>query len=95
LAPGVATKVIAATFGLTAFAVGIVAGLLAGNPPETILMRALLALVGGQIFGLIVGSIGERTVAEALAASEKYGKSEGAKPPAVGAPAAAGAEFSS
>ena len=74
MAPGVATKVIAASFGLTAFAVGIVAGLLAGNPAETILVRSLIAMVVAQIVGFIVGAIGERTINEALEASENKAK---------------------
>ena len=71
MAPGVATKVIAASCGLTAFTVGILAGLFADNPAETILLRALVALVAGQVVGLIVGAIGERTVGEAIKAYEK------------------------
>ena len=70
MAPGVATKVISASFGLTAFAVGIVAGMLAGNPAETILLRSLIAMVIAQAVGYIVGTIGERTINEGLAASE-------------------------
>jgi hypothetical protein len=71
LAPGVATKVIAASFGLTAFAVGIVAGMLAENAAETILLRALIAMVVGNAVGFIAGVIGERTINEALQAPEK------------------------
>ena len=74
MAPGVATKVIAASFGLTAFAVGIVAGLLAGNAAETILVRALIAMVLANAVGFLAGAIGERTINEALEASEKQAK---------------------
>jgi hypothetical protein len=83
LAPGVATKVIAATFGLTAFAVGIVAGMLAGNPAETILIRALVAMVVVQAVGFVVGSIGERTIAEALETSENKAKNLQSPSPAT------------
>jgi membrane protein DedA with SNARE-associated domain len=66
VAPGVATKVIAASCALTAFAVGVLSGLFAGNPAETILLRAIIALVVGNLLGFIIGTIGERTVAEAV-----------------------------
>jgi len=66
VSPGVATKVVGASCGLTAFAVCVAAGLLADNPVNTILTRALVGLVAGQIAGSIVGAIGERTIAEAL-----------------------------
>jgi putative Mn2+ efflux pump MntP len=70
LAPGVATKVIAASCALTAFSVGIMAGLFAGNPTDTILVRSLVAMAIGQVIGMVVGSIGERTVAEGIRAYE-------------------------
>src|SRR5882672_11151543 len=71
LAPGVATKVIGASCGLTAFAVGVLAGLFADNPPQTILLRAIVALFVGQVVGFIIGAIGERTVGEALSRYQK------------------------
>ena len=71
MSPGVATKVIAGCCALTAFAVGVVAGLIADNPVETILLRALGAMIVGQIVGTIVGAVGERTLAEAM---ERYKK---------------------
>jgi len=66
VSPGVATKVIGGCCALTAFAASVTAGLFADNPAETILLRALGAMVIGQVVGTIVGAIGERTVAEAL-----------------------------
>ena len=71
MSPGVATKVIAASCACSAFAIGILAGLFAGNPTETILVRALIAMFVGNLIGMIVGSIGERTVLEAF---RKYQK---------------------
>jgi hypothetical protein len=47
------------------------AGLFAGNPADTILIRALIALVGGHVVGLVVGSIGERTIVEGIRTYEK------------------------
>lgn len=71
MAPGVATKVIAASCGLTAFAVAVVSGLLVGNEAQTVLIRALVALVVGQIVGMVVGAVGERTVAESIRGYQK------------------------
>jgi hypothetical protein len=56
---------------LTAFSVAIIAGLFAGNPADTILLRSLVAMVGGQVLGLIVGMICERVVTDAVGAYEK------------------------
>ncbi|MBP7744992.1 MAG: hypothetical protein KA383_02595 [Phycisphaerae bacterium] len=44
-----------AQIGLLAFAVAVVAGLYAGNPATVILMRALLALLGGVVIGQLAG----------------------------------------
>lgn len=66
MAPGVATKVIAASCALAAFAVALIAGLAADNPAYDILLRALFAMILGQIVGWIVGVIGERTINEAV-----------------------------
>lgn len=63
--PGVATKIIAAVIGLIAFVVAIIAGLAADNPADTILLRAIVALIVMQAVGFAMGSIGERTMVEA------------------------------
>lgn len=88
MAPGVATKVIAASCGLTAFAVAILSGLMVGNEAQTVLIRALVALVVGQVVGMVVGAIGERTVGEAMRAYQKAhpipdGKGQGSAPVAT------------
>ncbi len=51
---------------MTAFAVAIASGLFAGNPIDTILARAIGALVVGSLIGMVIGAIGERTVAEGI-----------------------------
>ena len=94
MAPGVATKVTAASFGLTAFAVGIVAGMLADNPADTILIRALIAMLIANGVGFIIGAIGERTINEALEASEKQAKNL-QSPTAARTASTPGAELSS
>ena len=83
MAPGVATKIIAASCALTAFAVGILSGLFAGNPADTILLRALLALIVGNLVGMFVGAIGERTIAEAVTTYQKNHPIPGIKPGAA------------
>ena len=71
MAPGIATKVISASCALTAFSVGIMAGLFTGNPAETILARSLVAMLVGYALGIVVGMIGERTVVEGIRQYEK------------------------
>lgn len=55
-----------AVCGLCAFAVAIVAGLSAGNPADTIMLRALVGLIAGQAVGLVCGAVAERTVGAAM-----------------------------
>lgn len=80
MAPGVPTKVIAAGCGLTAFAVGILAGLFAGNPAETILLRSLIAMVACQVVGMVIGMICERVITEATVVYEKTHPIGGQRP---------------
>lgn len=69
MAPGVAGRVIAASCGLSAFAVALIAGLAVDNPAEVILGRALVCMIGVQVLGMVIGAVSERTVREAV---EKY-----------------------
>lgn len=50
------SRYIAAIFGLTGFVVAAVAGLVAGNPSETVLMRAILAMFACYFCGLPLGA---------------------------------------
>lgn len=61
------TRLVAANFGLCAFAVAIVAGLAAGNPAERILAGALVAMIICHFLGLGLGAVAERIVADHLA----------------------------
>ncbi|MBL8761527.1 MAG: hypothetical protein JNL50_09515 [Phycisphaerae bacterium] len=61
-------RTIAACLGLTAFAVAVAAGLLTGNPAGVVLGRALLALVVGQMLGVVIGQVGTRVVEDQLRA---------------------------
>ena len=49
------TNVVSAGTGLCAFAVAVLAGVAVNNPADVILIRALVALVGGYFVGLFVG----------------------------------------
>ena len=53
---------IAGLFALAAFAVAIMAGLASGNPAQSVLMRALLAMVLCYPVGLAVGLIAQQLV---------------------------------
>lgn len=50
------SKYIAAIFGLTGFVVASVAGLVAGNPSETVLMRAIIAMFACYLCGIPLGA---------------------------------------
>jgi len=50
-------RVIAACFATCAFSVAIGSGIFAGNPASTVLMRAVVALCGAYLLGLIGGEI--------------------------------------
>jgi hypothetical protein len=60
----VSAKVIAGCFGLSAFAVAIIAGIAAGNSLAHVLMRALIATVVCYPIGVIVGLICARVISE-------------------------------
>jgi tetrahydromethanopterin S-methyltransferase subunit C len=79
MAPGVATKVISASFGLSAFTVATVIGLWIDNPAHTILSRALVSMLVCQAIGLIIGAISERTATEAIAQYQKANAVDGAR----------------
>lgn len=57
---GVATKVMASSCGLSGFAIGVVAGLSAGNPADVILTRAMISLLACYFVGWMVGAVIER-----------------------------------
>ncbi len=62
---------IAATMGLTVFAVCVMAGIGAENAFSTIVTRALLAMVVTMVVGLIVGTMAQKMLDENLAAQQK------------------------
>ena len=68
---------IAASMALVAFAVCIVVGLEAGNPFTTVVSRALVALVGTFVLGLVVGAMAQKMLDENLAAVKPGTKNSG------------------
>lgn len=61
-------RVVAATFALAAFCVAAMAGLLVGNPPATVLFRAVAAMGVCWIVGSIVGTIAQQLVSDEILA---------------------------
>lgn len=61
---GIASKAIAGTFALAAFAIAIVAGLAVGNDPLHVLSTAIVCMVVSQVVGLLVGAACERAVSD-------------------------------
>jgi hypothetical protein len=55
---------IAVLLALVGFVIVMVMGLCGANPLENTLQRALYALIGGYVFGRIVGGLSERFLAE-------------------------------
>lgn len=61
---GIPTKTIGAVLGLAGFVIAVVAGMAAGNEASTTLLRAIVALVGCNAVGLLIGAAGERVIRE-------------------------------
>lgn len=68
LSIGTATRVMAGSFGLTAFAVAVIAGLAAGNTASHILLQAIVSMLVCHVVGLILGGLAEHVVREHLRA---------------------------
>lgn len=62
---------IAATMSLLAFAVCVVLGLAADNPITTTLYRALLAMGGTLVIGLVIGAMAQRMIDEHVDSQRK------------------------
>jgi hypothetical protein len=86
-------KFIGSTFGLAGFAIAIVAGLGAHNPPDRILGRALICLIVCQVVGWVIGWIGEHAIREGLRDGIGIARADGAPDgSARTAPSSAGEE---
>ena len=63
---------LAASLALLIFAACLwVGGIHAGNPFTTTVLRALLAMAGTYVIGLIVGTMGQKMIEENVKAAEK------------------------
>lgn len=62
---------IAATVALVAFAMCLLIGIQAGNSFATTIQRALVAMAGTYVIGLVVGAMGQRMIDENLKAEEQ------------------------
>jgi hypothetical protein len=65
------TNRIAATLALVAFATCLVVGIQAGNSFATTIQRALMAMGGTYVIGLIVGAMGQGMIDENVKAEEQ------------------------
>jgi len=65
-------KKLAASLALLAFAACLyVGGVQAGNPFGTTVQRALLAMAGTYVIGLIVGAMGQKMIEENIKGTQK------------------------
>jgi hypothetical protein len=62
---------IAGVLALIAFAASLVAGMVSDNPFATTVARALLAMAGTYVIGLVLGAMGQRMIDENLKAQEE------------------------
>lgn len=70
---------IAASSALLVFAISVLLGLGASNTFSTTLSRALLAMGGTFVIGLVIGAMADRMIAENLSPAEKKLKNSEAK----------------
>lgn len=70
------------SLGLLAFAITILAGLYAGNPPVVVLSRSILALFAFCLIGLVLGKAAQAVVSEyERKRREEFERSHQAAPP--------------
>lgn len=60
---GSATRLVGSSLGLAGFAIAVIAGLAADNDANTILLRAIVAMVACTAVGQALGWTGERAIA--------------------------------
>lgn len=53
---------VATCFALTSFAAAVLVGVYAGNDAATVILRAILVMLGCYFVGLIVGAIASRAI---------------------------------
>jgi len=80
LSQGVPTKVVAASMGLSGFAVCMIAGLAVDNPLEVIVTRAIIAMAVSYVVGILIGLAAEVAVNKRLGELHDLVKSPSAGP---------------
>lgn len=68
---GKATKTIATSLALTAFAIAVVAGLMASNPAAHVLKVAIFSMIVCHVVGVFVGMISEHAVSEYIVQAKR------------------------
>jgi len=58
------TRLIASSIALIAFAAAVLAGVVADNAASTIMLRAIVAMIGCYFAGLLIAHVGHCAVAE-------------------------------
>lgn len=69
---------IAAAISLVAFVLCLIVGAQAGNPFSAVVWRAVLAMLGTLVIGLLVGAMAQRMLDENLKAQEEKLKNHAA-----------------
>ena len=64
-------RLAAPSLGLLMFAAMILRGLYAGNPPRTILVRALWGLAAGVVLGSFAGGVANRVICDGPTATNE------------------------
>ena len=82
---GAPTRVIAASLGLGAFAVSIIAGMAADNPLDQVLSRALVALVACVVVGSVLGTAAEWAIRQHIAQTKSSPPAQTEQPTAQNA----------
>ena len=75
---------ISAALSLVVFLVCLLCGASAGNPFGTVVSRALLAMLGTLVIGLVLGVMAQRMLDENLKIEEEKMKNESVSPPEDG-----------
>ena len=78
------TQRIAVALALVVFVVCLLCGASADNPFGTVVTRALLAMLGTLVIGLVLGAMGQRMLDENLKLEEEKVKNESVSPPEDG-----------
>lgn len=80
MSQGVPTKVVAASMGLSGFAVCMIAGLAVDNPLDVIVTRAIIAMSVCYVVGILIGLAAQAAVSNRLVELQDLEKSPSSAP---------------